>query len=130
MDAQSLMGRPAAVYLDACATSPPATEVLEAMAAVQRDAWANPSSLHGFGLAAAEALERSRLQVAELLGCDGEEVVFTSGGSESIHLALLGAAAGLEPGRLLISAVEHPAAFAAARQLEQDRKSTRLNSSH
>ena len=119
MDGRSPTGRPPVVYLDACATSPPATEVLEAMAAVQRDAWANPSSLHGFGLAAAEVLERSRLQVADLLGCDGEEVVFTSGGSESIHLALLGAAAGLEPGRLLISAVEHPATFAAARQLEQ-----------
>ena len=94
MDGRSPTGRPAAVYLDACATSPPATEVLEAMAAVHRDAWANPSSLHGFGLAAAEALERSRLQLADRLGCDGEEVVFTSGGSESIHLALLGAEIG------------------------------------
>ena len=89
------------------------------MATVQREAWGNPSSLHGFGLAAAEALERSRLQLADLLGCDGEEVVFTSGGSESIHLALLGVAATLPPGRLLISAVEHPASLAAARQLEE-----------
>ena len=109
----------APLYLDACATSPPAEAVLAAMAEVQRQAWANPSSLHGFGLAASEALERSRLELADLLGCDGEEVVFTSGGSESIHLALLGAAAALPPGRLLISAVEHPASLAAARQLEQ-----------
>jgi len=109
----------APVYLDASATSPPAEAVLEAMAAVQREAWGNPSSLHGFGLAAAEVLERCRLQLATHLGCSGEEVVFTSGGSESIHLALLGAAQGLQPGRLLISAVEHPATLAAARQLEQ-----------
>jgi cysteine desulfurase len=106
------------LYLDACATTPPAGPVLEAMASAQASAWANPSSLHGFGLEAAELLERSRLSVAGQLDCDGEEVVFTSGGSESIHLALLGAAAALAPGRLLISAVEHPATLAAARQLE------------
>ena len=50
-------------YLDACATTPPAPEVLEAMAAVHAGAWANPSSLHGFGLAAAEQLERSRQRI-------------------------------------------------------------------
>lgn len=88
------------------------------MERVQRRAWANPSSLHGFGLVAAEQLERSRQQVAALLGGHGEEVVFTSGGTEAIHLALLGAAGRLQPGRLLISAVEHPATLAAARQLQ------------
>ncbi|MFM7314400.1 MAG: cysteine desulfurase family protein, partial [Cyanobium sp.] len=119
MAVRSPAGHPGLVYLDACATSPPAPEVLEAMAAVHRDAWANPSSLHGPGLMAAETLERNRLQLAHLLGCDGEEVVFTSGGSESIHLALLGAAATLPVGRLLLSAVEHPASEAAARRLEQ-----------
>lgn len=84
-----------------------------------QQAWANPSSLHGFGLVAAEQLERSRLRVAAALGCDVEEVVFTSGGTEAIHLALLGVAQRLEPGRLVISAVEHPATLAAARQLER-----------
>ena len=89
------------------------------MGAVDRDAWANPSSLHGFGLCAAEALERSRLQLAALLGCEDEELLFTSGGSESIHLALLGVAAAMPPGRLLISAVEHPATRAAAERLQR-----------
>lgn len=89
-----------------------------------RLAWANPSSLHGAGLVAAEHLERSRLQVAAMLGCEAEEVVFTSGGTESIHLGLLGAARCLEqvgpgPSRVVISAVEHPATLAAARQLER-----------
>ncbi|MCP9927014.1 cysteine desulfurase family protein [Cyanobium sp. CH-040] len=107
------------VYLDACATAPPAPEVLEAMAAVQAVAWGNPSSLHGHGLAAAEALERARWRCAALLGCRPEELVFTSGGSESIHLALLGAAENLRPGRLLISSVEHPATAAAAAALER-----------
>ncbi len=109
----------AGVYLDACATSPPAPEVLAAMAALQAQAWANPSSLHGYGLAAAEALERARWRCAALLGCRPEELVFTSGGSEAIHLALLGAAGALPPGRLLISAVEHPATEAAAAALQR-----------
>lgn len=112
----------AGLYLDACATSPPAPEVLAAMAEAYAGAWANPSSLHGPGLRAAECLERSRQHLAELLGCQRGRLVFTSGGSESIHLALLGAAAAIqpcpEPPRLVISAVEHPATLAAARQLQ------------
>ena len=95
------------------------------MAAVQAEAWANPSSLHGFGLAAAEQLERSRQGLAHLLGCTTERLVFTSGGSESIHLALLGSAAALEAAmpsaespRLLVSAVEHPATRAACAVLQ------------
>jgi cysteine desulfurase len=60
---------PHQIYLDSCATTPPAPEVLDVMAAVHGEAWANPSSLHGFGLAAAERLERSRQRIAEVLGC-------------------------------------------------------------
>ena len=106
-------------YFDTSATTPTATEVLEAMALAQATAWANPSSLHGPGLAAAEQLERSRLSLAAGLGCEPDELVVTSGGTEAIHLALLGAAAGFTPGRLVISAVEHPATLAAAAQLQQ-----------
>lgn len=102
------------LYLDACATSPLAPEALEAMEEVWRNAWGNPSSLHGFGVAAAERLERSRMDLALDLGADPEEVVWCSGGSEAIQSALLGSAATLEPGRLLISAVEHPATESAA----------------
>jgi cysteine desulfurase len=109
----------AAIYLDASATTPPAAEVLAEMAELQTRAWANPSSLHGFGLAAAEALERARWRCAAVLGCRPEELVFTSGGTEAIHLALLGHGATLAPGRLLISAVEHPASLAAAAQLQR-----------
>lgn len=87
---------PLSGYLDCCATTPLAPEVAQRMAAVQAEAWGNPSSLHGFGMAAAEQLERSRQEMAALLGCDPEQLVFTSGGSESIHLALLGSAPLLE----------------------------------
>jgi len=108
-----------ASYFDTSATTPTATEVLEAMALAQARAWANPSSLHAPGLAAAEQLERARLSLAAGLDCEPDELVVTSGGTEAIHLALLGAAAGLTPGRLVISAVEHPATLAAAAQLQQ-----------
>ena len=107
------------VYLDSCATTPPAPEVLDVMAAVHGEAWANPSSLHGFGLAAAERLERSRQRIAEILGCTANQVILTSGGTESIHMALLGVAADGPPGRLVISSVEHPATVAAAAQLQR-----------
>lgn len=109
---------PLSRYFDASATAPPAPEVLAAMQAAAAEAWANPSSLHSWGLAAAELLERSRLRLAEGLGADPRQLVLCSGGSEAIHLALLGSAARLPPGRLLLSAVEHPATQAAAAQLQ------------
>ena len=110
---------PPQIYLDSCATTPPAPEVLDVMAAVHGEAWANPSSLHGFGLAAAERLERSRQRIAEVLGCSSNQVILSSGGTESIHMALLGVAADGPTGRLVISSVEHPATVAAAAQLQR-----------
>ena len=108
---------PPEVYLDACATAPPAAAVLEAMDRAHREAWANPSSLHGHGLAAAERLERDRQSIAARLGCGADELVLVSGGSEAINTALVGSDGPLEPGRVLLSAVEHPASYAAAAAL-------------
>ena len=87
---------PPPLYLDACATTPLAPEVWQAMEQTWREGWANPSSLHGPGLAAAEALELSRWQVAEDLGASPEEVIWCSGGTEAIQTALLGHAAAQE----------------------------------
>ncbi|MFN9646358.1 MAG: cysteine desulfurase family protein [Cyanobacteriota bacterium] len=112
-------GSPAPLYLDACATTPLAPEVWQAMEQAWREAWGNPSSLHGLGVAAAEVLERSRWQLAADLGAAPEEVLWCSGGTEAIQTALLGSAATLPPGRLLISAVEHPATESAAAVLAQ-----------
>jgi cysteine desulfurase len=106
------------LYLDASATTPPAEAVLQAMAAARQQAWANPSSLHGFGLAAAESLERSRQTMASVLGCQSEELIFCSGGTEAAHLAIVGLARSLPPGRFLVSSVEHPAVVAAAAELK------------
>lgn len=106
------------LYLDASATTPPAEAVLKAMAAARQQAWANPSSLHGFGLAAAESLERSRQSLAAVLGCRSDELIFCSGGTEAAHLAIIGLARSLPPGRFLVSSVEHPAVVAAAAELK------------
>jgi len=106
-------------YFDACATTPLGVAALEAMERAQRLAWANPSSLHPAGLAAAECLERSRQRLAALLGAGDDELIFCSGASEAIHLAILGSAVALPTGRLVISAVEHPVTRAAAEQLQR-----------
>ena len=105
------------LYLDACATAPLRPGVFERMAEVQAQAWANPSSLHQDGIAAAEALERARFQIASRFASSPDELVFTSSATESVHLALQGLAGRQATGRLLISAVEHPAVAGAAQQL-------------
>lgn len=88
------------------------------MVRAHETAWGNPSSLHEPGLDAADLLERSRLRVASSLNASPDDVVFTSGATESVHLALAGMAFSLPPGRVVISAVEHPAVTAAAHHLQ------------
>ena len=107
------------LYLDAAATTPPLPSVIECINTIQREAWGNPSSLHGTGLMAAEQLVRSRQAIAAQLSAQEDELIFTSGATESVHLALHGVAAGRPPGRLVISALEHPAVGGAAAQLAQ-----------
>jgi cysteine desulfurase len=108
------------IYLDHNATTPLAPEVVEAMVTALRDLWGNPSSAHPYGAAAREAVDHARAQVAELLGCDPDEIVFTSGGTESNNAAIIGTAEALEDrGRhLVISAVEHAAVDEPCRYLE------------
>lgn len=99
------------IYLDHNATTPLLPEVVETMLPYLRDHFGNPSSGHAFGKPARLAVERARRQVAALLGCDEDEVVFTSGGTESNNLAIRGIAEAFANRRhLVLSAVEHPAA--------------------
>ncbi len=99
------------IYLDYNATTPMAPEVLEAMIPALRDTWGNASAIHAFGVAAREALDRARADVASLLQCDDDEIVFTSGGTESDNAAIVGIAeARMEHGKhIVISGVEHAA---------------------
>jgi cysteine desulfurase len=108
------------VYLDNAATTPLDPRVLEAMLPHLGSRRSNPSSLHAFGGSAREGLEEARGSVASLIGASPGEIVFTSGGTESDDLAVLGLArsAGPEKRHAVVSCVEHAAVREAARRLE------------
>lgn len=108
------------IYLDYSATTPPRPEVIALIQAVLADSWGNPSSLHQWGERAATHLERARIQVASLLNADPDAIVFTSGGTESNNLAILGVTRRyITPQHLIISSVEHSAVAEPVRILEQ-----------
>ncbi len=109
------------VYLDHIATTPVVPEVLETMLPYFRDIYGNPQSLHAWGDAAREAMERAREQVAALIGGSAEEVIFTASGSEANNLAIKGLAQGQSgKGRhIVVSAIEHFSVLHAARTLEK-----------
>lgn len=104
------------IYLDHNATTPVAPEVLEAMLPWLRGECGNPSSSHPYGQRAARAMAAARGQVAELIGANAQEIVFTGCATEANNLALLGVARALGTGKrhLVVSAVEHPAVMAPA----------------
>ena len=108
------------IYLDFNASTPIATEVVEAMRPFLTDHYGNPSSLHWAGVPAKDAVERARGQVSGLLGCDSTEVVFTSGGSESNNHAIKGIffAVRNKGDHIITTAVEHPATTNPCRFLE------------
>jgi cysteine desulfurase len=100
------------IYLDHNATTPLHPAVADAMVAVLREEFGNPSSVHHFGQRAKAAVDQARSAVAALIGAEASDVVFTSGGTESDNLAIRGAAEALErTGRrhLVASAIEHEA---------------------
>ncbi len=113
---------PKRVYLDHAATTPLDPRVLEAMLPYLSDAWGNPSSLYAEAQEARKGLESARRTVAGLLGCKPQEIVFTSGGTESDGLALRGVAhASRRRGsHIVTSAIEHHAVLHTAERLEQE----------
>ena len=109
------------VYLDYNASTPIEPEVAEAMRPFLVDHYGNPSSHHWAGVPAKEAVEAARLQVAGLLGCDSDEVVFTSGGTESNNHAIKGAFFALRDkgNHIITTRIEHPAVLNPCRFLER-----------
>lgn len=109
------------VYLDYNATTPLHPEVISAIKPFLEEHFGNPSSNHPYGFVAKEAVEKARSQVAGLLNCDPEEVVFTSGGTEANNFALKGVAYALRHrgNHLITSQIEHPAVLEVCRFLEQ-----------
>ena len=113
------------IFLDFCSTTPIAASVRESMLPFLGEFYGHPSSAHWFGRAAQEAIEDSRSNVACLLGCHPAEIIYTSGGTESVNLAVLGAARALNrsmPGEklhLITTSLEHMAVRKCVEQLEQ-----------
>ena len=109
------------VYLDYNATTPVDPRVAEAMWPYLQELFGNPSSLHTYGVNAKDAVETARAQVARLLGCDANEVVFTSGDSESNNTAIKGVAFRLRQKgyHVITTQIEHSAVISPCKFLEQ-----------
>jgi cysteine desulfurase len=97
------------IYLDANATTPLAEEVLEAMLPWLRDGFENPSGAYAGAKRARRAIQTAREQVAACIGAEPSEIMFTSGGTESVNSALHSLDALAGPGAALVSAIEHSA---------------------
>lgn len=95
-------------YFDHNATTRVDDAVLEAMLPYFQQQFGNASSRHGYGINARRAIDKARKQVAEAVGVQPVQVIFTSGGSEANNLFIRGAVDSLKPGNLFISAIEHP----------------------
>jgi cysteine desulfurase len=117
------------IYLDNAATTKPSEGVVLATQKVMEKSWGNPSSIHQSGQEAALVLNQARQSVAEFLGCEPTEVIFTSGGSESDNLAIRGLIAASNKGRrpgdeknvphVITSAIEHHAVLHTVEELEK-----------
>jgi cysteine desulfurase len=108
------------IYLDNAASTQPSPEAIEAMVSAMREHFANSSSLHGLGAAAARALATAREEVAALVHAAPEEIVFTGSGTEANALGVVGAARASRLRHLVVSAIEHAAVFNSARLLAEE----------
>ena len=114
------------IYLDNAATTRAGEEVLAAMLPFFTEIYGNPSSVHTFGQEAKSALDESRESIASFLNCDTDEIIFTSGGSESDNLAIRGLIAKIGDSttsalpHIIISAIEHHAILHTVQDLEKE----------
>lgn len=109
------------IYMDYAASAPPYPEVVETVAELMRRYYGNPSSLHAAGANADKLIRQAAAVMAERLGADSREIIFTSGGTESNNLAVFGTAyAFAGRGRHLITSnIEHPSVYECFRALEK-----------
>lgn len=109
------------IYLDYNATTPIDPEVADSMRPFLSEYFGNPSSIHEYGVKARLGVEKARQQVATFLGCFPDEVIFTSGGTESNNYALKGSAFALKSkgNHIITSSIEHPAVMEVCRYLEK-----------
>ena len=109
------------IYLDYAATTPSHPEVVKAMLPYFTDAFGNPSSIYSYGQEAKGAIEEARAKIADLIGAQDEEIIFTSGGTEADNFALKGVAFTNEPkgNHIITSAIEHHAVIETCKFLER-----------
>ncbi len=113
------------IFLDHASTTPVEPAVLKQMSTIQKDFWANPSSIHDDGLKAKELLREARSSIALSLGVQASEVYFTSGGTEALNIAILGTALAYrrvydkEP-HIITSTIEHPAVLEPIKHLARN----------
>jgi len=109
------------IYLDHNATTPVAEEVANVMLPYLKDIFGNPSSSHYYGIQTKKAIIKARQQVASLLGCQSDEIIFTSGGTESNNFAIRGVAETYRENgnHIITSRVEHPAVINVCNYLEK-----------
>jgi cysteine desulfurase len=108
-------------YFDNNATTAVDDAVLEAMMPYFQDKFGNPSSRHAPGRAGRGAVDLAREQVADSVGAQPSQVIFTSGGSEANNLFIQGAAGYLKPMRVVVSSIEHPCVMRTAKEMARDR---------
>ena len=107
------------IYLDWAATTPPLDDVLNEMTHTAKEFYGNPSSLHSEGKKSRSRLEEIRNRCAEVLDCPAENLIFTSGGSESDNLILGTLYTRRDKGRIIVSGIEHPAVWDPAQILSK-----------
>jgi cysteine desulfurase len=108
------------VYLDHNASTPVHPAVLQAMLPYFSERFGNPSSVHGFGRESRDGMEAAREQIAAFLKVSKDEIIFTSGGTESDNLGIKGVAAARRSGHIITSQIEHHAVLRTVQTLEQE----------
>ncbi|MCK4339727.1 MAG: aminotransferase class V-fold PLP-dependent enzyme, partial [Candidatus Cloacimonetes bacterium] len=108
------------IYLDYNATTPIAPEVAQAMRPFLENHFGNPSSMHWYGIQTKKAVENARKQIADLLHAHPDEIIFTSGGSESNNFAIKGIALSHKDrgNHIITSSIEHPSVIEVCEYLE------------
>ncbi|MCK4588861.1 MAG: cysteine desulfurase [Nanoarchaeota archaeon] len=106
------------IYLDHSATTYVDQEVMAAMKPYFTEDFGNPSSMHQLGLSAKEAVQEARQSIAQILNCQPNEIIFTSGGTESVNLALQGLAQEKKQGHIITTKTEHHAVLNTCKYLE------------
>lgn len=108
------------IYLDNNATTQPDPQVISAMNQVMQSAWGNPSSIHRAGQAARRHVDLARETICDLIGCEDRELVFTSGGTESVNLAICGSLESQRRKQVLVTShLEHSSVRDLAEKLEK-----------